>query len=202
MKPGQQALAMLQVAADYRAAHCRSLLDKASARSGSVLRRAQLAARRELRATLAPELDRLAAEAAADQAKLLTLRRMREQRLLSNILEQAWPRLAQALRERWETPSGRACWVTHHLSIAVLALPAPGWLIQHPQNWSAVEIELTEQWLQTHGIAGARFEVDSDLPAGIRVVCGLNILDASLQGLLTDRTQIEGRLLHYLAQAT
>ena len=136
---------------------------------------------------------------AADEARLVTLRRTREQRRLTAILRQAWPGLGQALHERWNTPTGRASWVMRHLSIAVMVFPAKGWAIQHPENWPAREREQASQWLQTHSIEDARFEADLGLLAGIRVVCGLNVLDASLDGLLADRTQIEGRLLHYLA---
>ena len=200
MKLGPQALELLRIAQDYRADQCQALLAKASAESRAILSRAQVAARRQLRAALAPEQERLAAETASAQAMLVRARRMREQRRCAGILKQAWPRLVQALRVCWETPAGRERWVRHHLSIAVRALPATGWEIQHPQNWPAPERQQASQWLQTRGIADARFEADPRLLAGIRVACGLNVLDASLDGLLTDRTQIEGRLLHYLAR--
>lgn len=200
-KRRQQVLDLLKIAEDYRADHCQALLAHASAESRAILKAAHLAARRDLRGMLAPERERLAAEIATAEAKLVTQRRMRGQRRLAAILRQAWPRLAQALRARWESPAGRAAWVVQHLSIALSALPVQGWVIQHPENWPAAERERADQWLQAHGIAGVRFEADSALPAGIRVVCGLNLLDASLDGLLTDRTQIEGRLLHFLARA-
>ena len=200
MKLSQQALDLLRIAEDYRADRCQALLATASAQSRAILSRAQLAARRDLRETLAPELERLEAEIAIAEAKLVTQRRLREQKRIASVLTQAWPKVVQALRERWNTASGRSCWVTHHLCIALSAFPANAWVIQHPDGWPALEREQAKQWLQTHGIAGARFEADSELLAGIRVVCGLNTLDASLDGMLTDRSQIEGRLLHYLAQ--
>jgi hypothetical protein len=54
------------------------------------------------------------------------------------------------------------------------------------------------RWLCGQGLEAPRFEPDADLHAGIRVECGLNLLDASFDGLLADRALIEGRLLHYL----
>jgi hypothetical protein len=42
------------------------------------------------------------------------------------------------------------------------------------------------------------FEHDPALAAGVVVVCGHNVLDASLDGLLADRAGIEGRLLQRL----
>lgn len=200
MKFGQQALDLLKIAEQYRADQCQALLAKATAKSRTILKQAHVAARRNLRTMLAPELERLAAEFATAEAKLVTQRRSRDQKRVARILKQAWIRLAPALRERWDTPAGRSAWVVHHLSIAAMALPARGWVIQHPGNWPAMEHDQASQWLQARGIEDARFEADSELLAGIRVVCGLNVLDASLDGLLTDRTQIEGRLLHYLVE--
>lgn len=195
----QQTLALLKIAEDYRAEHCQALLAKAREDSRRILGEAHVAARRELRAMLSPERERLAAEIAAAEARLVTQRRMRDQRRVVAVLRQIWPRLARALRERWEAPAGRASWIAHHLAIACRALPARAWVIQHPQGWPPAEREQASEWLQARGIEGARFEPDSKLQAGIRVVCGANVLDASLDGLLADRVQIEGRLLHYLA---
>ena len=73
-------------------------------------------------------------------------------------------------------------------------------MIQHPEDWPATEREQARQWLQARGGADTRFAPDAGLRAGIRVVCGLTTLDASLDGLLADRAQIEGRLLYCLEQ--
>ena len=87
------------------------------------------------------------------------------------------------------------------LAVALKAFPATAWVVRHPRDWPAGELEQANQWLQAHGIADARFEHDQGLEAGIRIVCGMNLLDSSPDGLLADRAQIEGRLLHYLEQA-
>ena len=200
MKPGQQALDLLKIAEDYRVGRCRVLLAQARDETRAVLKAAHRAARRDLRALLTPERDRLAGAIAAAEARLLTRRRLCEQRRVAGMLQLAWPRLEQALRARWEAPAARAAWVTHHLAIALAALPAENWVIQHPQNWPAAECEEARQWLQAHGRAGARFAPDAGLRAGIRVACHWCTLDASLEGLLADRAQIEGWLLQYLAQ--
>jgi hypothetical protein len=41
---------------------------------------------------------------------------------------------------------------------------------------------------------------DGSLEAGLIVACGGAVLDASLEGLLKDRTRIESRLLALLAE--
>ncbi|MBI5922722.1 MAG: hypothetical protein HY847_13905 [Betaproteobacteria bacterium] len=200
MKLEQKTRELLEIADAYRAEHCQALLAKAAAETRAILEAAHVAARHHLRAELAPQHARLRAEIAAAEATLVTQRRLRNQRYLAAILRQAWPQMVQALRGQWETPAQRTSWVMHHLAIALAAMPAEGWRIQHPEDWPASEREQAGQWLQAQGNVSAEFEADAGLTAGIRVVCGLNLLDASLDGLLADRTQIEGRLLHYLEQ--
>ena len=200
MKLTPQALELLKVAQDYRADQCQALFASAASRSRTLLKQAQRAARSELCAKLSQERERLAAEFAASEAKLVTQRRLREQRRVAGVLRRAWPGLVQALQERWATPSGRTAWVVQQLATARQPFPPEGWVIQHPANWPATELEQANQWLRAHGVADARFEHDPRLAAGIRIVCGLNLLDASQDGLLADRTQIEGRLLHHLAR--
>ncbi|CAG4883073.1 conserved protein of unknown function [Georgfuchsia toluolica] len=193
---------LLNIAADYRADQCRSLFAQAAEDSRVILKATHIGARHDLRTTLAPEQERLAAEIAAAELKLVTLRRLDAQKNVKTILRQAWPRLTQALRARWDTPAGRAAWVAHHFAVALKALPAKAWMVQHPEDWPAMEREWAKQWLQAHGIEDASFAVEVKMSAGIRIVCGLNVLDASLDGLLADGAQIEGRLLHYLAVET
>lgn len=197
----QRTVDLLKIAEDYRASHCRSLFEKAAEDSRAILKAAHIRARQDLRTMLAPEQERLAAEIAAAESKLITLRRLDAQKHVAGILRQAWPRLTQALRARWDTPPERAAWVAHHFAVTLKALPAKAWIVQHPVDWPAMEREWANRWLQAHGIEDACFEADVKMSAGIRIVCGLNVLDASLDGLLADRAQIEGRLLHYLAAA-
>lgn len=200
MSLGQRTLDLLKIAEDYRADHCRSLLAQAAEDSRAILKAAHLRARHDLRTMLAPEQEQLAAEIAVAESKLITLRRLDAQKQVASILRQAWPSLTQALRARWDTPSGRADWVAHHFAVALKALPAKAWIVQHPEDWPAMEREWANRWLQAHGIEGAGFDADVKMSAGIRIICGLNVLDATLDGLLADGAQIEGRLLHYLAE--
>jgi len=199
-----KALALIEIAEQYRAEHCAALLASAESESRRLLADAHRLARRHLRATLDAERARLAEVLAEAQAQLVTARRARAQKRMAAALAQAWPRIERALAQRWQSPSGRAIWVEQHLAVAKEVLPAAAWTILHPPQWPDAEREQAEHWLQAHGIADARFATDATLSAGIRVVCatarGMNLLDASIEGLLADRTGIEGRLLHHLGE--
>jgi hypothetical protein len=54
--------------------------------------------------------------------------------------------------------------------------------------------------LQAGGVDEVHFVEAADIVAGFRIVGGHNVLDATIDGLLADRTQLEGRLLQHLQQ--
>ena len=197
----RQLRALLRVAEDYRAEHCNALLEAADAKSRRILEHAHAAARSRLRDVLSDQRERLDAAIAEAETKLVTQQRVSAQKRLAAALQASLPVLRQALHRRWQSPSARALWLERHLKVAAAVLPSTGWTIAHPPEWPQDEREEVRQRLQAQGIENPRFESDTTLSAGIRVACGLNLLDASLEGLLADRALIEGRLLHYLGQA-
>lgn len=201
MSVERQVRALLGVAEDYRARHCSALLDAADARSRRILEHAHAAARSRLREALSDQRERLDASIAEAETELVTQHRVSTQKRLAAALQASLPLLKQAMHERWRSLSARALWVEQHLKVAGAVLPPTGWTIAHPPDWSQEEREEVRHRLLAQGIENPRFESDATLSAGIRVACGLNLLDASLDGLLADRALIEGRLLHFLEAA-
>ena len=77
---------------------------------------------------------------------------------------------------------------------------AVGWRIETHAAWTDAERAAWIQQLRIDGVTPVEFESSPAISAGFRVVSGNNVLDATIEGLLADRTQIEGRLLHHLQQ--
>lgn len=197
----RQVQALLRIAEDYRAEHCNAVLAAANSKSRRILQHAHAAARSRLREALSDQRERLDGAIAEAETELLTQHRVSAQKRLAAALALSLPGLKQALHKHWASRRARSRWVEHHLKVANAVLPPTGWTIVHPPGWAQDEREEVHRWLQAHGIEHPRFESDATLTAGIRVACGLNLLDASLDGLLADRALIEGRLLHYLEEA-
>jgi hypothetical protein len=196
----RQIRALLRVAEEYQAERCNALLDAANRKSRHILQHAHAAARSRLREALSDQRERLDAAIAEAETELVTQLRVSAQKRLTAALTLSLPGLKQALHRQWASRSGRSRWVEQHLKVARSVLPPTGWTIVHPPDWPQDEREDVRGWLQALGIDHPRFESDAALSAGIRVTCGPNLLDASLDGLLADRPLIEGRLLHYLQQ--
>ena len=198
----RKALALIGIAGQFRDSHCAGLLASAAEASRRMIAEARRSARKRVHEALDGDRARIADELADAQARLVTARRVRVQKRMAAALGRAWPRLEQALVERWQSPSGRADWVEHHLAVARAVLPQAAWTVMHPPQWPAAERDQAGRWLREHGIAEPSFVPDAKLAAGIRVACGMNLLDASLEGLLADRAQIAGRLLHHVGETS
>jgi hypothetical protein len=87
-----------------------------------------------------------------------------------------------------------------YLRRALRAVPcgSDGWRIETHPAWTEAERAHWSEQLRIDGVVPVRFEVAPAISAGFRVISGNNVLDATLDGLLADRAQLEGRLLHHL----
>jgi hypothetical protein len=163
--------------------------------------RAALAeARRRVHTAIVEERKRYALEVGAVEAALATDRRLAHQRHAVRLLDAAWRELRARLVVRWDAAGTRADWVRTYLQRALRAVPcgAGGWRIETHPAWTAAERAHWTGQLRIDGVAPVQFDPISAISAGFRVVSGNNVLDATLEGLLADRAQLEGRLLHHL----
>jgi hypothetical protein len=200
----QRTQALLDLVHAHSAERCEALLAPARAQAREIRRAAIGEARQRVRTTIAEARDRLAVEVGAAQARLATDRRLVAQRRASALLDRAWAELRARMKARWSQPAARARWLDTHLQRALDALPrdeASPWRIVLPPATPADERERAQRLLQRHGVAQVIVEDDPRLQAGVLVRAGANTLDATLDGLLADRTTLEGRLLQRVLEA-
>jgi hypothetical protein len=194
----RQVRSLVRVAQDYRTEHCSAILGAAQAQARRILAQAHAVARSHLREVLTEVRERADMAMAEAETELVMQRRLNAEKRLAAALEASTPELKQALHRYWQSPVERARWVEQHLKVEIAVLPPSGWTIFHPSGWAQEESDEVRRLLQAKGVEEPLFESDAALPAGIRVACGLNLLDASFDGLLADHALIQGRLLHYL----
>lgn len=194
--------ALLELVERYKARRCAELLEPAYAEARDVVRSAIADARRRVVTAIDEERKRYAAEVGAVEASLATERRLSAQRHAVQLLASAWGELRARLQARWNAADARRQWTQAYLARALQAVPhdTTGWRIEHHAAWTESERATSAHWLREHGITALEFAEAADIAAGFRVVCGHNVLDATIDGLLADRAQLEGRLLHHLRQ--
>jgi hypothetical protein len=191
----QRMQALLELIEAERARACAAIVGQAEAEAAALRAKAHADARRLVAQAFADERVRVRAALDAAQARLQTQRRLHAQRRLEALLALAWQRLPAALRARWTDPSARRCWIAQAQAQARAAFgAAAAWTVQHGSDGLAAD---PAAWPGPV----PRFETDARIAAGLRIVAGANVIDATLDGLLADRDEIGGRLVARLNAA-
>jgi hypothetical protein len=171
------------------------ILREARTRAAETLAAAHAEARSRIRIAFDEERRRLEAHVAAAQARLMTHRRMREQRRAGEFLAAGWQRLPAILCERWHEARCRQRWVASVIAEARKALPNDGWRIVHAPDWPDGEREALTAALTALVRTTPQFAASDATRAGLRVSAGGNVIDGTLDGLLADRAEIGAMLL-------
>lgn len=185
--------ALLDLVQADRDTACAAIVGDAQAQAAALVAKARADARRLVARAYADERARVQAELDAARADLQTRRRLHAQRRLDALLVLAWQRLPQALRRRWADPAGRRAWIAQAQAQARALLGNVPWTVQHGADTPADE---PQAWRDI--APPPRFETDPRISAGLRIVAGANVVDATLDGLLADRDEIGGRLVGLL----
>lgn len=187
--------ALLELVEDDRRAQCAAITAQAEQQATAALDQARAEARQRVREAFAEERARLQSRLAAARAELQTRQRLHEQQQATAWLATGWQRLPPALRERWADAAARRQWVDAAVAEAAEVLAPGDWRIVHAPGWPADERRALAARLQSGHGSGVEFTEHAGLGAGLRIVAGRNVVDATLEGLLADREAIGARLL-------
>ncbi|AGA91010.1 hypothetical protein Thimo_2265 [Thioflavicoccus mobilis 8321] len=202
MRLAERERGLLDLVAKYRDEECRRRIEQARTEARALLDRTFAEERAYLHSQIEAERHRARTRIEAVRADRDTRLRHRGERLSAGRLAAAWPRLEAALLARWGSALGRRGWAEHFLRLASERLPRPApndhWVIRHAPDWTETERRALVVDLGLGLGHRPRFIADGDLVAGLTVACGGAVLDASLEGLLRDRTRLEARLLALL----
>jgi hypothetical protein len=191
---------LLRLVDDYREGECRRLIKAAREEAADLIARTFEQERARLHERVVDERAGARAKIQAARAERDTLERAGGERVNTRLLAMAWPRLVEALMRRWEDPDGRALWVLGALTNARRVLPVGSWLVHHAPDWPEAERRAAAEDLVGHLGAAPGMHPDERIRAGLVVECAGAVLDASLDGILSDRPRLEARLLALLAE--
>ena len=151
---------------------------------------------------IAEERKRRTLEVGAIEAALATDRRLAAQRHAVQLLGGAWRDLRARLIARWAAAPTRTQWIERASAarIAGRSSRRPAGGSSTTRSGARPERTREHERLREGGVTEVRFVEAPDIAAGFRIVGGHNVLDATLDGLLADRTQLEGRLLQHLKE--
>lgn len=193
--------ALLRLVSDYEAAECRAILETARADVARALSLAHRQARARLHERVMSERSNARARIQAIRAERETRRRASVEQANARLLEVAGPRLRRTLEARWQNPETRRHWIWFALAQAARSLPAAVWTIRHPPDWDARERAEVEARISAASGHVPRWLADDRLRAGLTIESRGALLEASLDGLLGDRSRLDARLLALIAAA-
>jgi len=165
----------------------------ATAQAGALADAARREGRRLLRAASRAKRERVRARCDEALAELDQSRRRRDFEVDQGVIATALAALPGALERRWREPAARREWCAAAVAIAAARLVARDWRITLADGADADE---RAALAAAAAARGARAEVVAGpARAGLAISAGGSRVDATVEGLLADRTAIAARLL-------
>jgi hypothetical protein len=175
-----------------------AIIAEARTRAAALLAQARADARARVREVFAEERRRAHENVAAAQARLATRRRLHEQHRTAALLALGWQRLPDALGRRWKNDEQRGIWVGAIVAAACRVLPRAHWRVAHGANWPVAEQQALSARVTPDLDAAPVFHADPGIAAGLRIASGGNVVDGTLEGLVSDRVDVGAQLLRQL----
>ena len=186
---------LLRLVAEYREQECRRILVAARQEAAELTRQSFREGRAQLHNRVVAERNRARALVQAARAERTTRERRGSERASLDLLDLAWPLLRERLLARWQIPEQRRRWAASYLHQALDLLPHGRWTIRHAPEWQEVEQREMAQEVAEYLRQAPEFESERSIEAGLIVECAGAVLDASLQGLIQDRSRLDSRIL-------
>lgn len=192
--------ALLKLVEEYQEQECRRILETARAEAAEHIAQTYRKERTHLHDRIVSERSRAQVRIQAARAERATRERWTSEQANMGRLDAAWPLIRTRLAARWQEPAGRRAWTWRYLRQGLELLPRGRWQISHAAEWGESERREAAKTLTERLGEVPRFETDGRIEAGLTIECAGAVLDASLDGLMRDRTRLEARLLALLEE--
>ena len=184
---------LLGVVVESREKRCAEVREKAQAQVREIVRQAHARGRARMHHHVVAMREKHRLRVASAHARNQTLLRQQHQKEDRAILDIAWPLLRGAMLALWKD--------THAVSSASSSLREHDWYIEHPADLSKEEKTDINHALVHCSHRAPGMTASGDIEAGIRTVAHGTVIDATLDGLLKQKTIIEARMIARIKQA-
>jgi vacuolar-type H+-ATPase subunit H len=192
----QQKQDLIALVDEYRERECQAVLDKAREKQREMISNAYRDARRLVHKVAKRERSRASIQVRGVEAELHTKVRALQQRVARSLLQEGWMLLKASLLSNWHNGETRLSWIKKCADEACARLNSGQWRVVHPVDTPAEELDQFVSWVHEElPDAQLTLQVGDDVKAGLIIHSQGIMLDMSIDGLLKDRTAIEGRML-------
>jgi len=165
-----------------------------------IVRAARAEARESLHQAVVRERARMTQGLRGAQARAELETRRRAQRETLTLLEHMWEHIGAALEARWAGAQERGVWIAAAVQQAAAMLGERAWRIEHAAGVTPEEQRSAEAQASPGSPRDVEWSAEPQIRAGLRVRASGACLDATIEGLLVDRGEVEALFLsEYLA---
>jgi len=192
---------LLGVVVESREKRCAQVREKAQQQVREIIRQAHARGRARMHRHVIAMREKYRLRVASAHARNQTLLRQQHQKEDRAILDVTWPLLREAMLTLWKQPDSRRKWLDAAVMTASSSLREHDWHVEHPPGLSKEEKADINHGL-VHGTHRApRLTESENIEAGIRIIVHGTVIDATLDGLLKQKTVIEAALIARIKQA-
>ena len=191
---------LLGVVVENREQRCKQVREKANQQASEIIKLSYSRGRVRMHHHVDALREKYRLRVSSAIARNQTLLRQQHQKQERAILDIAWPLLREAMLAQWKDSDSRRMWLDAAIESASSKLRQHGWHIEHSLDLSDEEINRLAQTF-THG-KGKRSKMSAcdDIEAGIRISSDGTVIDATVDGLLKQKTSIEAKLIARIKQ--
>jgi len=195
-----QVVALLERVREHRERRSGEIQATSERQTAEILRGARAEARENLHRAVSRERAHMAQGLRQAEARAELESRRRAQLETRALLGHMWQSVATALEARWRTDAQRDAWITAAVAEASQLLTGQAWQIEHAAGVSNEGRERGEALARAAGASAVEWQLDPQTRAGLRVRSPGACLDATAEGLLARREDVEAAFLsEYLA---
>jgi hypothetical protein len=191
---------LLGVVVESREKRCQQLRDDAQQQARAIIRQAYSKGRVRMHHHIDALREKYRLRVTAAVARNQTLLRRQHQKEDRATLDAAWPLLHEAMLALWGDPVSRYKWLDAAITGASAGLREHDWCIEHPPGLSGEDIERINLAFSHEQGRGPELSACDDIEAGIRIIARGTVIDATLNGLLQQKTAIEARMIARIRQ--
>ena len=191
---------LLGVVVENREQRCKQVREKAHQQATQVIKLSYSRGRARMHHHIDALREKYRLRVASAIARNQTQLRKQHQKEDRAMLDIAWPLLHKTMLALWKDPDSRRMWLDAAIESASSKLRQHGWHIEHPLDLSEEDINRLSHTF-THGKGKrSRMSVCEDIEAGIRISRDGTVIDATVDGLLHQKTSIEATLIARIKQ--
>ncbi|NNJ96265.1 MAG: hypothetical protein HKP12_03825 [Gammaproteobacteria bacterium] len=191
---------LLGIVVENREERCAQLRDHARQHASKIVQQAHTKSRARMHRHVSALREKRSQRVSSAFARNQTLLRQQHQKADRAVADMAWPLLRDAMLALWNSTESRRRWLDGVITSAAARLLHTDVHVEHPTAMSEHE----RSWLKKQiDISGKEAELQGceDIEAGVRIIAQGTVIDATLDGLLKQKTTIEAKLIAQIKRA-